>query len=161
MAVDLYSAVNIISITIGFSFSYWSSCDRKRNHEQIIFSFNCDSKLFTHVLFFTYHSIWKLPIKVIQQLCKCQFNNSWSKCAAWAYPSSNTKRNVLKITLFVVNSAINESLRINPLWFSPIVWISSNCPSIDYDLAFGWYEITMYLTCLTTFSWKQKRNWRE
>ena len=38
---------------------------RKRNQEQIMLSSHCDSKLFTHVQFFTCHSTWKLPIKVI------------------------------------------------------------------------------------------------
>ncbi|RDX93272.1 hypothetical protein CR513_24493, partial [Mucuna pruriens] len=67
---------------------------RKRNQEQIMFSSNSDSKLLAHVQFFTSHFTWKLPIKVIQQHCKGQFNCSQTKCTAWAYPSSSTKRNV-------------------------------------------------------------------
>ncbi|BAT88526.1 hypothetical protein VIGAN_05204400 [Vigna angularis var. angularis] len=86
-----------------------------------MFSSNCDSKVFTHVQFFTYHSTWKPPIKVIQQHCKGQFHNSGCKCDSRAYPSSSSKRNVLKIIPFVVNTAVNESLGMKPLWFSPIV----------------------------------------
>ena len=65
-------------------------------------------------------------MKVTHQHCKGQFHNSGCKCAFRTNSSSGSKRDVLKIIPFVVNIDVNESLKIKPPWFNPIIWISSN-----------------------------------